>query len=262
MTRPYPDHPFLRGNYEPLRAEIDAPDLVVEGEIPHGLEGTLYRNGPNPLFPPRDAYHYFTGDGMVHAFTFREGRVSYRNRWVRTEKWRADAEAGEALFGAFGNPFSSDPSVRGVRYNVANTHIVAHGGKLLALEEGSPPFELEAETLRSIGSHTWEGKLPSTMTAHPKLDPVTGELHFFGYGLDGPGSTGVGYYVADAPRPPFLGPSPTGRRHSRSRSLHRNGGPRPGSRCRSPPRRRAPWTRGAGSWSRRAAPRQSAGSCR
>ncbi len=198
MATPYPDHPFLNGNYAPLRAEVDAPDLVLEGDMPDGLEGTLYRNGPNPLHAPRGAYHYFTGDGMVHAFHMRDGRVSYLNRWVRTKKWEADAAAGEALFGAFGNPLETDERAQGIPSNVANTHIVSHAGRLLALEEASPPFELEADTLRSLGSWDFDGKLPGHMTAHPKVDPKTGELHFFAYGVGGFGAPGLGYYVADA----------------------------------------------------------------
>ncbi|MEM7098551.1 MAG: carotenoid oxygenase family protein [Pseudomonadota bacterium] len=196
MTQPFPKHPFLQGNYAPIRCESEAPSLVVEGELPHGLHGTLYRNGPNPLFPPRDHYHYFSGDGMIHAATFADGRVSYRNKWVRTEKWLADKAAGEALFGSMGNPMTSDKRAQGVRYNVANTHIVQHAGRLLALEEGNPPFELD-QSLESIGSYTYDGALPGPMTAHPKVDPETGEMHFFCYSLGGMGSPAMGYYVAD-----------------------------------------------------------------
>ena len=197
MTQPFPNHPFLTDNYAPIRSESDAPNLVVEGDLPQELQGTLYRNGPNPLFPPRDTYHYFSGDGMVHAATFEDGKVSYRNRWVRTEKWQADAAAGEALFGSMGNPMSSDKRAAGVRYNVANTHIVQHAGRLLALEEGNPPFELDKD-LSSKGTYTYGDTLPGPMTAHPKVDPKTGDMHFFCYGLGGMGSPAMGYYVADA----------------------------------------------------------------
>lgn len=196
MTQPFPNDPFLTNNYAPIRSENTAPNLVVEGELPYELRGTLYRNGPNPLYPPRDRYHYFSGDGMVHAATFEDGKVSYRNRWVRTEKWKADADAGEALFGTLGNPMTSDKRSQGVRYNVANTHIVQHAGRLLALEEGNPPFELDQD-LSSLGLHTFDGKLPGPMTAHPKFDPGSGEMHFFCYGLGGMGSPKMGYYVAD-----------------------------------------------------------------
>lgn len=198
MTRPFPPQRFLRGNFAPVRFECDAPDLVIEGELPRGLHGTLLRNGPNPFYPPRDEYHMFSGDGMVHAFHFDADRVSYRNRWVRTAKLERERAAGEALFGTFGNPATSAPEVRGLPYNVANTNVIWHGGRLLALEEFNPPFELECHTLASRGTCDFGGRVRGPFTAHPKIDPVTGEMHAFGYGVDGPGSTRMAYYVIDA----------------------------------------------------------------
>lgn len=198
MTQAFPRQRFLRGNFAPLRTECDAPDLVIDGEIPPDLNGTLLRNGPNPMYPPRDQYHMFSGDGMVHAFRIRDGRVSYRNRWVRTAKLNAEVAAGEALFGTFGNPATSDPSVIGEPYNVANTNVIWHGGRLLALEEFSPPVALDPQTLETRGIETYNNRLKGPMTAHPKVDPVTGELHFFGYGLGGLGSPRMVYHVASA----------------------------------------------------------------
>lgn len=198
MSRAFPEQRFLRGNFAPLHFECDAPDIVVHGEIPDDLNGTLFRNGPNPLYAPRDRYHMFSGDGMVHAFRIADGRVDYKNRWVRTEKWRNEREAGEALYGTFGNPMTSDPRVVGRPYNLANTNVIWHGGRLLALEEFSPPFELDPSTLESRGAFDFAGKLEGPMTAHPKIDPENGELHFFGYGLGGFGSTQMAYHVADA----------------------------------------------------------------
>jgi carotenoid cleavage dioxygenase len=81
--KPWPDNAFLKGYYEPLTTECTAPDLVIEGEIPKDLNGTFYRNGPNPPVPPKNDYHFFTGDGMVHAFPIHNGRVSHKNRWAR-----------------------------------------------------------------------------------------------------------------------------------------------------------------------------------
>jgi carotenoid cleavage dioxygenase-like enzyme len=188
MAAPFPDHKFLSGNWAPLRAEIDAPDLVVDGEMPAALHGTLYRNGPNPLHAPRDRYHLFSGDGMIHALTVADGRVRYRNRWVRTAKWQREAAAGRALFGTFGNPMTSDPEVLGEPFNVANTNVLFHGSRLLALEEGSPAFELDADTLESVGPWTWQGRMGDPFTAHPKIDPETGAMLFFGYGVGGFGS--------------------------------------------------------------------------
>jgi len=198
MALPFPPSRFLAGNFAPVRTECDAPDLVLHGDLPRELAGTLYRNGPNPLYAPRDRYHPFSGDGMLHAFRFENGRVSYRNRWVRTAKWRLEREAGEALFGTLGNPLTSDVRAAGTPFNVANTAVVWHGGRLLALEEGNPPFALDPETLESFGPWTFDGALRGPMTAHPKLDPDTGEMLFFGYGVDGFGSATMSFHVADA----------------------------------------------------------------
>ena len=114
--------------------------------MPKELCGTLYRNGPNPQFAPRGPYHWFGGDGMIHAFHIENGNVSYRNRWVRTPKWAVENEEGEGLFGTFGNPRYTDPRVMALNSTIANTNIVWHGGKLLALEEAHAPFALDPAT--------------------------------------------------------------------------------------------------------------------
>src|ERR1700678_1044069 len=76
-----------RTNLAPIPMECDAPFLKVVGELPRELNGTLYRNGPNPQFEAPGA-HWFVGDGMLHAFHLEDGRASYRNRWVRTPNGR------------------------------------------------------------------------------------------------------------------------------------------------------------------------------
>jgi carotenoid cleavage dioxygenase-like enzyme len=187
MTQPFPDTPFFRDNFAPVTFEADAADLPIRGAVPKELGGTLYRNGPNPQFPPRDAnHHWFVGDGMIHAFRIEEGRVSYRNRWVRTPKWQAENAAHRALFGSWGNPMTTDPSVQAKDSGVANTNIVWHGGRLLALEEAHPPFALDPETLAPRGYEDFAGALKTPrFTAHPKLDPETGEMVFFAYSAGG-----------------------------------------------------------------------------
>jgi carotenoid cleavage dioxygenase len=170
-------NPYLAGNFAPVRSEDDF-ELEVRGEIPAGLAGVFYRNGPNPQFEPRDQYHWFSGDGMIHGFFVGDGRVRYRNRYVRTPKWRTEHQAGRSLFGTFGNPRTTEPSVLGQDSGVANTNIVWQGGRLLALEEGHQPFELDPTTLESRGYvEAYRGKV----TAHPKLDPETGEMVWFAY---------------------------------------------------------------------------------
>src|SRR5690348_7423314 len=186
--------PYLTGNFGPVRSEDDF-ELRVEGEIPAGLAGAFYRNGPNPQFEPRDNYHWFSGDGMIHGFFVEDGKVRYRNRYVRTPKWRTENAAGHALFGTFGNPMTTDPSVQGKDSGVANTNIVWHAGRLLALEEGHKPFELDPLTLESRGYvEDYRGRV----TAHPKLDPETGEMVWFAYSSGpGPLNSQMSYGVTD-----------------------------------------------------------------
>ena len=199
MTRPYPNDPFLQGYFAPCGVECDAPDLVVKGELPADLVGTYYRNGPDPLHAPRegDTYHWFDGDGMIHCIDIQDGRVSWRNRWVRSRKYDLERAAGKRLYGVFGNPMMSDPSVINEEYNTANTHIVDHGGKLLALMEGAVATELKHRTLETVGRFDFGGQINGPITAHPKFDMDTGEMVFFGYQAQGPGSKALRYNVAD-----------------------------------------------------------------
>ncbi len=198
MTHPYPDHPYLQGNFAPLRMECDLHDLVIEGEIPRELAGTYYRNGPDPQYPPRGSHHWFAGDGMIHSFQIENGRVAYRNRWVRTVKWNLEREAGESLFDPF-NPLNSEPSVAFMPTDgLANTNIVWHGGKLLAIEEAHPPVELDPHTLETVGAWTFDENYSGPMTAHPKIDPETGEMIFFGYMAGGPFTRDITYQVIDS----------------------------------------------------------------
>lgn len=189
---------FFTGNFAALTEEYDLTSLEVAGTLPRALSGTLYRVGPSPQFPPRDdSYHWFSGDGMVHAFHIHEGRVAYRNRWARTPKWQLERDAGRALFGTFGNPATSDPRAHGRNGGTANTSILWHGGRLFALEESHQPFELDPNTLASRGHQSFGGGIDARFTAHPKRDPETGELHFFAYSPDAPASPTVLYGVVN-----------------------------------------------------------------
>jgi carotenoid cleavage dioxygenase-like enzyme len=98
MSRPFPKkEPMLQGAFAPVFVEGCSCDLPMTGEIPNALNGTLYGNAPNPQFAPRGHFHWFGGDGMVHASTLENGRASYRNRWVRTPRFELERKAREAL---------------------------------------------------------------------------------------------------------------------------------------------------------------------
>jgi carotenoid cleavage dioxygenase-like enzyme len=172
-------------NYAPISEERVVHALPVKGELPRELNGSLYRNGPNPQFQVPGA-HWFVGDGMLHAFTLENGKASYRNRWVRTSKWLAEHDAGRALFGGFGQKPPDAPASVVADSGVANTNVVWHGGRLLALEEAHLPIEVDPHTLATRGSCDYGHRIEGPFTAHPKIDPLTGEMIFFGYNAGGP----------------------------------------------------------------------------
>jgi carotenoid cleavage dioxygenase len=198
MNAPVRINPYLAGNFAPLRSEDDYAELKIMGEIPKGLAGSYYRNGPNPQFEPRDPnHHWFAGDGMIHAFHIDGGKVAYLNRYIHTNKYTVEKKAGRSVFGTFGNPMTTDPEFVGQDSGVGNTNIVWHGNRLLALEEGHNPFELDPLTLESRGYRDYAGKA-MRFTAHPKMDPETGEMVFFGYSAgSGFFSDQVGFGIAD-----------------------------------------------------------------
>ena len=70
-------NPYLAGPFSPTHEEVTLDDLEVIGEIPRDLNGVYVRNGPNPQFNPRGRYHWFDGDGMVHAVHFRDGTATH-----------------------------------------------------------------------------------------------------------------------------------------------------------------------------------------
>lgn len=193
----FPDHPYLTGPFAPVHDELVVDDLPVRGELPPGLRGAFLRNGGNPAFPPLGRFHLFDGDGMVHALEVDDGRIRYRNRFVESAGLLAERRAGRALFGGLSEFVLPDPDVvaqAGVIKNTANTHVIRHAGRILALMEGAKPTELTPE-LDTVGEHDFDGALVGPMTAHPKADPVTGELVFFGYS---PRPPYLRYHVADA----------------------------------------------------------------
>jgi carotenoid cleavage dioxygenase-like enzyme len=178
---------FLAGDFAPVREESTIDDLDVIGKLPNELNGFFVRNGPNPQFQPRNRYHLFEGDGMLHGVRLEDGKVSYRNRYVRTAAWNKEHEAGKALFPSILDPVDwkqlLQSSIAGVPPvpNRANTALIWHHRKLLALWEGGRPHEITLPALDTVGEYAFAGKLSHNFTAHPKIDPRTGELIFFGY---------------------------------------------------------------------------------
>jgi carotenoid cleavage dioxygenase-like enzyme len=163
--------PYLQGNFAPVAGEQTHQALPVDGELPKDLSGLLLRNGPNPIGEVGAKHHWFVGDAMLHAVEIADGRArSYRNRFVRTPHV-------EAVLGLTAAPRSQH--ALGLQ-GQGNVNVIAHAGRILALPEVGLPYELD-RALHTTGEYDFAGALRSNMTAHPKIDPKTGELLFFGY---------------------------------------------------------------------------------
>jgi len=181
---------------ELFRLEADIQDCQVTGRIPDDLNGAFYRVGPDPQYPLRPGNIPFDGEGHVGMFRIKDGRVDYRTRYVKNDRWKAQNEAGRILFPMYRNPYMDDPSVAGLSRSTANTHIINHKNYLLCLKEDSPPAALDLLTLDTvIPNYTFDGTLPSqTFTAHPKVDSRTGNIVAFGYEATGFGSDDVSLF--------------------------------------------------------------------
>jgi len=191
------NQPMLNGLFVPVTDERDDAGLAVTGALPAALRGTFVRIGPNPMFEPLGRYHMFDGDGMLHSVTLDEDGASYRNRWIRTAGLAAEQRAGRALYGGLGDmhmPGPDEVGDAGPMKNLANTNIIRHAGRHLALWEAGPPTEVTLG-LDTVGVHDFDGRLTGAFTAHPKLDPRTGELLAFAYNPFAPFLT---YHQIDA----------------------------------------------------------------
>ncbi|MCX4775602.1 carotenoid oxygenase family protein [Streptomyces sp. NBC_01264] len=183
--------PHLLGAFAPVSEEVDVADLEVTGEIPSALDGLYLRNGPNPRFTPIGSYLYpIDGDGMLHGVWLSQGRARYRNRFVRTHALLAEERAGRALWGGLESMIMPDadqvgPELAGTFRDMPDINVVRHGGRLLALAESACPYRIGAG-LETLGREDFGGALPVGITAHPKIDPVTGEMVVFCYGLEAP----------------------------------------------------------------------------
>jgi all-trans-8'-apo-beta-carotenal 15,15'-oxygenase len=154
------------------------PLTPASGSIPAELSGTLYRNGPGRLERGGQwVHHPFDGDGMIASLRFEAGSATLTNRFVRTEGWRAEEAAGKVLYrGVFGTRKPGGPlaNVFDLRLkNIANTHVVKLGDKLLALWEASSPHALDPASLETQGIDLLDGTLKprEAFSAHPRFDP-------------------------------------------------------------------------------------------
>jgi all-trans-8'-apo-beta-carotenal 15,15'-oxygenase len=157
---------------------------VIDGAVPAALRGTLFRNGMgrNDLagqwFP-----HWFDGDGMVQAIRFDTEGIHYRNRYVDTPQYRDETRVGHIVHRGFGKMRPGGVLANAFRMaaNVSNTSVVVSDGRLFSLWEGGPPYELDPATLATRGPEDFGGAARA-FSAHPRIDPDSGEL--FNFGID------------------------------------------------------------------------------
>ena len=184
-------NPYLEGVYAPVTTERTLGELTVRGEIPRDLVGVYMRNGPNQVHQPRGRHHWFDGDGMVHSVAFQNGQATYRNRWLRTEHFVSNLEAGKEQWPGYMEP--PDPCAPagagsdGWLKDSANTDLLVHNGSVLALwYQAGIPLKLNPETGETIGPETFGGALARQVSAHAKTDPTSGALSYFDYNTQEP----------------------------------------------------------------------------
>ncbi|XP_057978629.1 carotenoid 9,10(9',10')-cleavage dioxygenase 1 [Malania oleifera] len=194
-----PQH-YLSGNFAPVPDETPpCKNLLVQGYLPECLNGEFVRVGPNPKFSPVAGYHWFDGDGMVHGLRIKDGKATYVSRYVRTSRLKQEEFFGGSKFmkigdlkGLFGllmvqmQMLREKLGVLDTSYGTGtgNTALIYHHGKLLALSEADKPYALkvlEDGDLQTLGMLDYDKRLAHSFTAHPKVDPVTGEMFTFGY---------------------------------------------------------------------------------
>lgn len=165
--------PWLAGWKSVTTESIGPTALQIEGRLPEGFAGTLYRNGP--AWTERAGFryeHWFDGDGMVHGWRFGQGTLSHQARMVATPKFTREHQAGRFLYPVAG---TTVPQMHAVRNNddanAANTSVMMLGGRLFALCEAGSAFELDPDRLDTIGPVTWRPDLSSLpFSAHPLVD--------------------------------------------------------------------------------------------
>lgn len=187
--------PSHHGGLENLDTEHSYWINDIEGTVPADLEGTFFRNGPGRQRIGDTKYgHWFDGDGMLCAFSFKDGQAHFKNAYVRTPKYVQETEQQEICYRGFGTqvPGGLRKNIGQMPANPANTNTVYHGGRLFALNEGGHPWQLDPSDLSTVGEFNYEGNLGrgQVFSAHGRVHPKTGDYINFGAGASGFGLKG------------------------------------------------------------------------
>ncbi len=175
--------PYLQSGFAPVHEELNIADLIVEGILPEDLNGSYLRNGPNPYFTPYTYTYPIDGDGMIHRLIFKNGSVSYQNRFVMTKGLQAEIKIGKALYAGIELPIPADPKFVGEEKskNTAAIHIIKWQDKFLALYEQATAYLLDNK-LNTLGEWVPDGSKGAFMVnAHHRVDPQNGHTFMFTY---------------------------------------------------------------------------------
>jgi carotenoid cleavage dioxygenase len=190
--------------YQPVRVEHSRVPVRVRGTLPSDLEGVYIRNGSNVQFDkPTVRAHIFNGAGMLHVVQISAGSAHYSNTYIRTPRFLFEERIGREVFPSSGDFFSSGlagakrmkllarkqaaglvPNWSALEANSASTSIQVHHGRLYCLQGTGLPFMLNAKIekgallLDGTGQiQTWDGRLQVPFSAHPGIDPVSGDFY-------------------------------------------------------------------------------------
>jgi len=181
------DIPVLQGGFAPIDQEHSVELTDIEGEIPKDLSGMHVRNGPNRRFEAAGRYHWFDGDGMLHAVRFEGGKAHYMNRWVQTDGLQEELAAGQALWQGIKDPPRKNRPDMPIK-NTSNTDVKFYAGKLISMWYlGGAVYQVNPNDLSTEGRLEFDPRLKGVpISAHSKVDETTGEFLFFAYGKEAP----------------------------------------------------------------------------